>query len=161
MPAWIVIAIVTIFIGSASSFLIKPDEFRWFKSLRRPRWLTFEWAIPFIWSFIFICGAISAYLVWQKDPGSPKTWLLMAIYILLEIVTVAYTTILVKLRSLRAGTLIGGTGGLICLVLTLAVFFSVSDWAALLLVPYLLWSPIGTYTTWIMIRLNPRTEQPD
>ncbi|MDP5339611.1 MAG: TspO protein, partial [Nodularia sp. (in: cyanobacteria)] len=25
-----------------------------------------------------------------------------------------------------------------------------------LLVPYLLWSPIGTYTTWKMISLNPQ-----
>jgi translocator protein len=27
-------------------------------------------------------------------------------------------------------------------------------WAAVLLIPYLLWSPIGTFTTWQMDKLN-------
>jgi tryptophan-rich sensory protein len=58
-------------------------------------------------------------------------------------------------RSLIVGTIIGGTGLLICLLITLAVL-PVSTWAALLLLPYLLWSPIGTYTTWEMSRLNPQ-----
>jgi len=31
----------------------------------------------------------------------------------------------------------------------------VSQPAALLLLPYILWSPIGTYTTWAMMHLNP------
>jgi tryptophan-rich sensory protein len=59
-----------------------------------------------------------------------------------------------KLRSLKVGTIIGGIGVIIAILLTLAVL-SISGWAALLLLPYLLWSPIGTYTTWEMTRLNP------
>ncbi len=59
------------------------------------------------------------------------------------------------LRSLKVGTAIGGTGAILGIILTLAVLSLVSGWAALLLVPYVLWSPIGTYTTWEMINLNP------
>ncbi|MFM9157000.1 MAG: tryptophan-rich sensory protein, partial [Dolichospermum sp.] len=53
------------------------------------------------------------------------------------------------------GTIIGGTGLLICLLITLAIL-PISTSSALLLLPYLLWSPIGTYTTWEMSRLNPQ-----
>jgi translocator protein len=35
------------------------------------------------------------------------------------------------------------------------VVWPVSGWAVVLLLPYLLWSPIGTFVTWQMIRLNP------
>ena len=80
---------------------------------------------------------------------------MMGLYLLLEIFTIAYSPIMIRLRSLIAGTIIGGTGLLICILITLAVL-SVSLWAALLLLPYLIWSPIGTYTTWQMSRLNPQ-----
>ncbi|NEQ19010.1 MAG: TspO protein, partial [Microcoleus sp. SIO2G3] len=46
-----------------------------------------------------------------------------------------------------------------CLILGIVLAISVlpiSGWATLLLVPYLLWSPIGTYTTDELKELNPQ-----
>jgi len=117
-------------------------------------WLTFEWAIPLIWSFIFICGAWSAYLVWETDPRTTNTWLLMGFYLLVEIAIIAYTPVMCRLRSLKVGTIIGATGTVLGALLTVTVW-PVSSWGALLLLPYLIWSPIGTYATWEMMHLNP------
>jgi tryptophan-rich sensory protein len=143
------------FVVALAANFITPSDRKWFERLQRPRWLTFEAAIPIIWTVIFICGAWSAYIVWERNPGTNATWLLMALYLLLEIVTIAYTPVMFRLRSLKVGTIIGGTGFIIGLLLALAVL-TTSGWAALLLVPYLLWSPIGTYTTWQMLHLNPQ-----
>ncbi len=154
IKSWMVIGIVA-FVVAAAAGLSPPSDRQWFQRLRRPIWLTFEAAIPLIWTVIFICGAWSAYIVWEHEPRSSNTWLLMGLYLLLEIVTIAYTGVMSKLRSLKVGTIIGGTGFMISLILTIAIF-SISGWAVLLLVPYLLWSPIGTYTTWQMIYLNPQ-----
>lgn len=150
IKSWMVIGGVTLLVAMAANF-ITPSDRKWFKRLRRPKWLTFEFAIPFIWTVIFICGAWSAYIVWENS----KNWLLMGLYLLLEVVTIAYTPVMFRLRSLNIGALIGGTGGVIGVLLTLLVL-PISGWAALLLVPYILWSPIGTYTTWEMKRLNPQ-----
>ncbi|MBW4555702.1 MAG: TspO/MBR family protein [Trichormus sp. ATA11-4-KO1] len=152
--SWMVIGGVAFLVALAAN-LITPSDRQWFKRLQRPRWLTFEVAIPVIWTVIFVCGAWSAYIVWESNPGTISTWILMGFYLLLEIVTIAYTPVMFRLRSLRVGTILGGTGFIIGLVLTLAVL-PISTSAALLLVPYLLWSPIGTYTTWQMISLNPQ-----
>jgi len=154
IKSWMVIGGVA-FVVAAAANLITPSDRKWFQRLQRPRWLTFEAAIPIIWTVIFICGAWSAYMVWEREPGSTKTWLLMGLYLLLEIVTIAYTPVMFRLRSLKVGTILGGTGFIISIILAIAVL-SISPWAALLLVPYLLWSPIGTYTTWQMINLNPQ-----
>ena len=154
IKSWMVIGGVAFLVALAAN-VITPSDRQWFKRLQRPRWLTFEGAIPIIWTVIFICGAWSACIVWEKNPGSTSTWLIMGLYLLLEIVTIAYTPVMFKLRSLKVGTILGGTGFIISALLILAVL-SISGWAALLLVPYLLWSPIGTYTTWQMIRLNPQ-----
>ena len=154
IPSWLALGGITILVALVGNRLSSKD-IRWFKRLRRPQWLTFEWAIPFIWMFIFICGAISAYLVWETDPSSLTTWLLMGFYLLVEVAIVAYTPVMCKLRSLKVGTIIGATGFFLGLILTLMVF-PISSWAGFLLLPYLLWSPIGTYVTWQMMHLNPR-----
>ena len=59
LPAWLIIGIVAILVGVAINRLIPSDQ-RWFFRLRRPTWLTFEWAIPIIWITIFIGLAWSA-----------------------------------------------------------------------------------------------------
>jgi tryptophan-rich sensory protein len=154
IKSWMVIGGVAFLVALAANF-ITPGDRKWFKRLQRPRWLTFEAAIPIIWTVIFICGAWSAYIVWEKNPGSNTTWVIMGLYLLLEIVTIAYTPVMFRLRSLQVGTIVGGAGLILSIILT-GVVLSISGWAALLLVPYLLWSPIGTYTTWQMVHLNPQ-----
>ena len=156
IKSWMVIGAATLLVALASN-LITPSDIKWFKRLQRPKWLTFEGAIPIIWTVVFICGAWSAYIVWEKDPGSAKTWWLMAFYLLVEIAIVAYNPVMLRLRSLKAGTIVGAIGSILGIILAITVW-SVSGTAALLLLPYVIWSPIGTYTTWEMIRLNPQDE---
>ncbi len=155
MKTWMIIAGVTLFVA-LGSFLVRPKEdLRWVKRLNLPRWLALvEPVIPVIWTAIFICGAASAILVWQQDPGSLKTWLIMGLYLLVEVVTVSYIPLTLRLRSLAIGTIIGGFGGVLGVVLAIVVF-PISPLAALLLVPYLLWSPVGTYATRELIDFNP------
>ncbi|AKG22671.1 TspO/MBR family protein [Calothrix sp. 336/3] len=153
IKSWMVIGGVAILIAMGGSWL-SPSDRQWFNRLKRPQWLTFEGAIPLIWTFIFICLAWSAYIIWEGNPGTTTTWLIMGVYLLLEIATISYTSLMCKLRSLQVGTIIGGTGFFVALFLAIAVY-RFSSWATILLLPYLLWSPIGTYTTWTMMFLNP------
>lgn len=153
LKSWMVIGGVTLIVALCT-ILMRPRDTVWGIELLRPQWLVFEPAIPFIWTFIFICGAGSAILIWESEPGSLKTWLLMAIYLLLEAVTVAYIPMTLRLRSLKVGLILGATGVVLGVSLTLLIW-PISGLAAALLLPYLLWSPVGTYTTWEMIQLNP------
>jgi tryptophan-rich sensory protein len=156
IKSWMVIAAVT-FVLSLGGGLITPNDFKWFKRLQRPRWLNFFVPIiPLIWTVVFICGAWSAYVVWESDPGSTRTWILMGLYVLLEVVTVAYQPLSLRLRSLKVGTIVGGIGATLGIILALVVL-SVSIWASVLLLPYVIWSPIGTYATWELMRLNPES----
>lgn len=153
LESWMVIGGITFLVASGSS-LIRPRDISWEKRLDRPKWLFFEPAIPFIWTAIFACGTISAVLVWESDPSSLKTWLIMGLYLLVEVITVAYIPATLRLRSLKVGTILGGIGAILGVLLTLTVS-QISGLAALLLLPYVIWSPIGTYTTTQMIELNP------
>lgn len=153
IPAWLCIGVVAFAVAFVLNRL-SPKDLRWFNRLRRPAWLTFEGAIPWIWITIFICGALSATLTWQAVTPRQSAWPWMAGYLALEVAVMAYTPVMCKLRSLRVGTAIGALGFFLGLGLARAVF-PVSASAGWLLLPYLLWSPIGTYVTWAMIPLNP------
>ncbi|MCP9848636.1 tryptophan-rich sensory protein [Cyanobium sp. Morenito 9A2] len=124
-------------------------EFQWFLALRRPRWLTFERWIPLIWIGIYACFYASALLSWNAS-GS---WPLMAGFLLLVLLVQSYTLVIVRTRRLRNGTLLGAAGWGWGVALSLAVA-PVSRGGLVLLIPYLLWSPIGTFVTWRMQRLN-------
>jgi len=149
LKSWMVIAGVGFAIAMLAN-IIRPKDVKWFRRLQRPDWLTFEKLIPVIWTTVFVCGGWSAYIVWEQS----QSWLWMSAYIVLELVTIAFTPVLFWSHSLKAATFVGGLGFAIAVLLTLSVFqFSV--WASVLLIPYLLWSPIGTYTTFEMDKLNP------
>jgi len=154
IPSWVIIGGITTLVALGTFFIRPRRDLPWAKRLDRPNWLFFEPAIPFIWTAIFTCGALSAVTVWESDPGSLKTWLLMGLYLLVEIVTVAYIPATLRTKSLTVGTVLGASGVLLGVLLTLAVF-PISFKAALLMVPYIIWTPIGTYTTGEMIDLNP------
>ena len=148
--SWMVIGGVTLLVALGTN-IVTPKDVKWFKRLRRPSWLTFEAAIPIIWTIVFICGAWSAYIVWENT----RNWYLMGFYLLVEIVIIAYNPVMLRTHSLRNGTIIGGTGAILGILLTLTVL-PISIWAAALLLPYIILSPIGTYTTWEMMKLNPQ-----
>ncbi len=149
IPSWLAIALIGIFIVVILN-RTPPEDMRWFSRLRRPSWLTFERAIPLIWIAILICGGWSAYVVWQQS----SSWGLMGVFIVLEVLIMSYTNIMCRTRSLKIGAVIGAAGFIVGAVLA-ALIYSISTLAFVLLIPYLLWSPIGTYVTWAMIQLNP------
>ena len=142
---WILIAMVAVAFGLNPT----KGEFSWFLRLRRPRWLVFEGWIPVIWLVIYACFYGSALLSWN----AAAQWTLLMGYLALLVLVQSYTLVICKTRKLSSGTAIGLLGWLWGLVLAGAVQ-GVNHQAAQLLIPYLLWSPIGTLVTWQMQRIN-------
>lgn len=135
----------------AVAFGLNParEDFAWFLRLRRPAWLVFEAAIPLIWIVIYACFYASALLCWSAS----RSWPLMGAYLVLLLLVQSYTLVICRSRSLRPGTAIGFAGWVWGLALSVAVApHGLAIW--LLLLPYLLWSPLGTLVTWQMQRLN-------
>lgn len=135
----------------AVATLLNPSrqEFAWFLSQRRPAWLSFERWIPVIWITIYACFYGSALLSWMAS----RSPVLMAAYLGLLVLVQSYTLVIGRSRSLGNGTIVGMAGWIWGIALCVAVApLGLAIW--LLLVPYLLWSPIGTLVTWQMQRLN-------
>jgi benzodiazapine receptor len=144
-------AVVILLVIAAVGALLNPSrtDFAWFLQLRRPRWLTFERWIPLIWITIYICFYGSALLAWNGSSNLA----LMAGYLVLLVLVQSYTLLICTTRRLANGTGVGFVGWVWGVALAVVVARS-SIAAVLLLIPYLLWSPVGTWVTWQMQRLN-------
>lgn len=152
MKSWLIIGTVTFVIAFGSLFFT-PKDAKWFLQLSRPKWLIFEPAIPVIWITIIACCAASANIVWQKNPGTLPTWLLMCLYLGVEILIAAYIPATYKLKNIRVGAKIG----LVCVMTGLILLLSilpVSRVAAILFLPFFIWNPIGTEYTEDLIELK-------
>jgi tryptophan-rich sensory protein len=147
MPAWLALFLVQV--GVSLGLNPSRADFQWFLRLRRPAWLTFERWIPLIWLVIYGCFYAAALLSWEAGGG----WGAMAGFLLLLVLVQSYTWLICRTRSLSAGTVIGFAGWAWGVVLAILVATR-SPLASLLLVPFLLWSPLGTLVTWQMQRLN-------
>ena len=147
MPAPLVILLVLVAVVAG----LNPNrsQFSWFLQLRRPAWLTFERWIPLIWITIYACFYASALLAWNASWSLP----LLAGYLLLLVLVQSYTWLICRTRRLANGTVVGFAGWAWGVALAVIVLGSSRN-AALLLLPYLLWSPVGTLVTWQMQRLN-------
>ncbi len=147
MVAALLILLVMVVVG----VLLNPSRaaFAWFLQLKRPLWLTFERRIPLIWIAIYGCFYASALLAWNAS----WSFALMAGYLVLLVLVQSYTWLICKTRRLANGTFVGLAGW--CWGAALAVVVvRASTPALVLLIPYLLWSPVGTLVTWQMQRLN-------
>ena len=147
MPAWLTILLVM----GAVVVLLNPgrEEFLWFLRLQRPAWLSIERFIPLIWLVIYACFYASALLAWQAGGG----WPVMAGYLGLLVLVQSYTWVICRSRRLRNGTVVGFAGWVWGAALAVVVA-PLSAIALGLLVPFLLWSPVGTFVTWKMEKLN-------
>ena len=141
--------ILAVMVGVGIALNPSREELNWFFRLRRPGWLTFEGLIPLIWLAIYACFYTSALLSWNASRQGG----LMAGYLGLLLLVQAYTWLICRTRRLANGTAIGFAGWLWGMALAVMVL-PASPAAAGLLIPFLLWSPIGTFVTWQMQRLN-------
>lgn len=118
-------------------------------NLNRPAWLDFERFIPLIWIFIYGCFYFSALAAWYRSWNLS----LMLLYLILLLLVQSYILVICKQKSIKNGTLIAFAGWLWGVILFTQII-QISIISAVLLIPFLLWSPIGTFVTWQMQKIN-------
>ncbi|MBD2455910.1 TspO/MBR family protein [Nostoc sp. FACHB-87] len=149
---WIITAASAALFFGGSLFTSLRDP--WFQNLQRPSWLTFEFLIPLIWTFIWVCLTISAIIVWEKsNKKGSRPWNLLLVYAAIALLTSLYSPVVVELRSLTGGMIVGGLATVLVYILAFVVK-PISQTASWLFLPYALWGPFGTYLTWLLLQLN-------
>lgn len=146
MPDWLVILLLMGLVIVA----IQPAAagFDWYQSLRRPAWFRWHLWLPVLRP----AGQLGLYLSLLLVHGRHGNWLWVWVYLLLLAIAEAALAIVCWSHQLAPGCLIALLGWIGGLALLVAVW-SLSLPAALLLIPFLLLTPLEALVQWQMIPL--------
>ena len=103
----------------------------WYNQLKKAPWTPPDYWFGIIWPILYTLMFISLYMVYNNR----KALTLFVIQFLLNII---WTTIFFRLKMVKLA-LFDLTLLLFVVVMTIRVFYSINKFAAILLLPYLLW----------------------
>lgn len=155
--AWLTLCFAASAIGAFAS--VNAGAF--YASLVRPAWAPPGWLFGPVWSVLFLCMAVAAWLVWRSRPKPPvrasgpvskavALWLFVA-----QLVANALWSWL--FFAWRWGGPAFAEVLLLWLLIacTIGAFWRFSKVASCLLVPYLLWVGFASVLNWVLWQTNP------
>ena len=148
------VVFVAICLGAAGfgSWLTLPSIGTWYATLTKPAWNPPNWIFGPVWTFLYLCMAVAAWLIWRESQArSVRTQLtFFAVQLALN---VAWSGIFFYLHLTGAAVLevLLLWGFILATVLS---FRRVSRAAALLLAPYLAWVSFAAFLNFTIWRLN-------
>jgi tryptophan-rich sensory protein len=124
----------------------------WYQTLLKPSWNPPDWIFGPVWTLLYLCMAISAWLVWRSEgwKSSRKPLHLFGIQLLFN---VGWSVIFFGLHS-PGFAFLEILILLMLIVATLLSFQTKSSFAALLLVPYLVWTSFAAVLNFTIYYLN-------
>lgn len=124
---------------------------KWYAELRKPAWQPSGAAIGAVWSVLYVTIAIAGSLLWlQRRRANPAV---ATLFVAQSVLNAAWTVLFTRVKSpaLAAGDSAALTAVNVGLV---GSAWSVRRLAAVLLVPYVLWTAFATSLSWTIYRLN-------
>jgi translocator protein len=124
----------------------------WYQQLRKPGWQPSGQVIGAVWSVLYTLTAVAGTLLWRRR-GHVNDSKLFWLFVLQFGLNGAFTPILTRFHALKLAVLNSATLAVVVAALvTLA--WPVRRLAAVLLVPYVLWTAFATCLIWRIQRLN-------
>lgn len=151
-------AILAVTAGTAIAGGLAGDfESVWYQRLRKPGWQPSGQIIGSVWSVLYTLTAVSATLLWRRR-GHVNDSKLFWLFSLQFGLNAAFTPILTRFHALRLAVV--DCSMLSLVVATLVVLaWPVRRLAAVMLVPYVLWTGFATCLSWRIQRLNRVTRK--
>lgn len=124
----------------------------WYASLRKPSGTPPGWVFAPVWTVLYLCMAIAAWLVWQSAgwQGGSQALILWSAQLAVNVVWTWLFFGLHRPEWALADVIILW----ILILLTMLAFQPISTAAAWLLVPYLLWVAYAARLNYLLWRLN-------
>ena len=145
------------FAVSTTGAVFRPGE--WYERLRKPWWRPPNWLFAPAWAVLYLCIAVSGWLVW-REAGFAGAAVPLGIYAVQLALNAAWSAIFFGMR--RPDLAFAEIVALwLSIAATMAAFAPVHAGAAWLLAPYLCWVGFAgalNFTVWRMNRL-PRAAQ--
>jgi len=145
--AWVGLSFLTAWIGSRFS----PGD--WYLQIQKPSWTPPGYLFGPVWSVLYLCMGVAAWLVWRRA-GFSGASLALTLFVVQLILNGAWSWIFFGMHkpglAFTEILMLWGT-----ILATLLAFWRVSPAAGILFIPYLAWvsfAAILNYSIWQLSR---------
>lgn len=128
----------------------------WYERLAKPSWQPPGYLFGPVWAVLYAMIAVSGWLVWS-EAGWAGAALPLTVYALNLVLNAAWSGIFFGLRrmGLAAVEMVGLWTSIVALI---ALFWPINQWAAIVLIPYLLWVSFAFVLNVTIWKLNRHSE---
>jgi len=139
--------------GIIGSFFTFPAIQEWYAFLNKPAFNPPNWVFAPVWTILYTLMGIAMFLVWTKGLHVPGVKKALSVFLFQLVLNSLWSIVFFGAHSI-----IGGFVIILILwsaiVWTIVQLFSVSKWAAALLIPYILWVSFAVILNCALVFLN-------
>lgn len=147
---WLILCFATSAVGA----LATRDAGSFYALLLRPAWAPPGWLFGPVWTALFLCMAVAAWLVWREPRSHPARRLALGLFVVQLGANALWSWLFFAWR-------LGGAAFAEVLMLwaliaaTAFVFWRIRPAAGWLMIPYLLWVAFASALNWTLWQANP------
>jgi translocator protein len=150
LAAWLLLSFAVAALGAVASI----EAASFYQQLVRPSWAPPGWLFGPMWTTLYLCMGIAAWLVWRTR-GFDGARIALILY-LVQLAANALWSWLFFAWRLGALASVDVMVLWVLIIATLIAFWRVQRVAAVLLIPYLLWVTLASALTFSVWRNNPQ-----
>ena len=149
--------IISIFVcqmaGIIGSIFTTPAISTWYVTLNKPSFSPPNWLFGPVWITLFVLMGISLFLVWRKQQDTPHTNRGLILFGVQLVFNVLWSVAFFGLKSPISGLIVIVILWILIL-LTILQFSKISELAAVLLIPYIVWVSFAAILNLSLFLLN-------
>ena len=149
----LIISVVICFgVAGFGGLVTDPQVPAWYAKLAKPEWTPPDWVFGPVWTVLYLCMAVAAWLVWRQA-GIAAARVSLTLFAVQLVLNGFWSLLFFGFQQ-------PGIASLEIVVLwaailaTIIAFWDRSMWASLLLVPYLAWVSFAVFLNWTIWRMN-------
>lgn len=149
----VILILLCLATGWLGSLFTRSSIPNWYAELQKPAFNPPDWVFAPVWTALYIMMALSAFIVAGKGLATPAVKIALIAFVIQLILNALWTPIffgahLIFLALLEIILL------WLAILFTIVAFYKVSIFAAVLLIPYLLWVTFATVLNGALWLLN-------
>ena len=139
--------------GFIGSFFTASSAGSWYAALKKPALNPPAWIFAPVWTVLYIMMGVSAFLIWKQGLGNDNVKTALTIFTLQLALNFAWSPVFFGMKSPLTGLVVIILMWFAILA-TILLFHRISQPAAYMLVPYLVWVSFAVYLNSSIYFLN-------
>jgi tryptophan-rich sensory protein len=138
--------------GGLGAFFTLSSVQSWYLTLNKPSWNPPSWLFGPVWTTLYVLMGIACFLIWKSE--HPRKKQVLTLYFLQFFLNFLWSPAFFGAQNPMLGILV--IIPMWASILACIIFFrKINGWAAVLMVPYLLWVSFATALNATIWYLNP------